>query len=426
MTAVVFFDTLPLTFPPADSIAAVASSRERLGSVPVRTKTPPDRAPPGRGRGRALRHTDARRSGVSRGGARFGGRANQSRMPRAVSGPISGTDVSASSSAASSASIERKRRARSFAVFSPTCRIPRPKRRRARPASFELLDLGDDVRGRLLAPALERRELLRRERVERGDVLRGGPPRGAGRCARRRGPRRPSRGASRSAGCDSATCAGQHGFTHRTATSPSTRTTFSPQAGQRAGIANGFAPFGRFSRRTRVTFGMTSPRLLDGHGVAHAHVLAGEVLEVVERRALDDRAREEDGRELRDGRQDAGAARPARRCPSRRSSPPRAGTCTRAPSAGTSRSGRGASGRPRHPPSGRRRPSRTAGRGASSATSSRNARISLDVGDDGAMGVDGKRDFFEGREGVALASSARRRPPSAQPSRGRPRACGWP
>src|SRR5664280_3557930 len=46
MTAVVFFDTLPLTFPPADSIAAVACSRERLGSVPVRTKTPPKRIPP--------------------------------------------------------------------------------------------------------------------------------------------------------------------------------------------------------------------------------------------------------------------------------------------------------------------------------------------------------------------------------------------
>ena len=77
---------------------------------------------------------------------------------------------------------------------------------------------------------------------------------------------------------DSATCAGQAGFTQRTATSPSCRTTGSPQAGQRFGIAKGCAPFGRFSRRTRVTFGITSPAFLDRHGVAHAHVLAREIL----------------------------------------------------------------------------------------------------------------------------------------------------
>ena len=165
---------------------------------------------------------------------------------------------------------------------------------------------------------------------------------------------------------DSWTCAGQEAFTQRTATSPGTRTTFSPHAGQRRRQREERRPFRPLLEEDARHFRDHVARLLDGHGVAHTHVLAREVLEIVERGASDDRAREKDGRELGDGRQDP--VRPT--CTTISVTvvvASSAGTCTRSPSAGLSRSDRGASGRPRRPPSRRRRPSRKAGRGASCA-----------------------------------------------------------
>ena len=44
------------------------------------------------------------------------------------------------------------------------------------------------------------------------------------------------------------TWAGHEPLTHRMATSPSSRTTFSPHSGHVAGISNGAAPGGRFGR----------------------------------------------------------------------------------------------------------------------------------------------------------------------------------
>jgi len=61
MSAVVFFETLEVTFPPAVSMAAVASSRRPAGKSPRQDENLPGQRTIARQRGLTLSHTDAGR-----------------------------------------------------------------------------------------------------------------------------------------------------------------------------------------------------------------------------------------------------------------------------------------------------------------------------------------------------------------------------
>ena len=167
--------------------------------------------------------------------------------------------------------------------------------------------------------------------------------------------------ASRRAKClsRSSTCAGHEAFGQRRSTSPS--------------APHGLGPAHRAALGRRPRLGAGRPLLehdrhhlrdhlaapLDPHRVALPHVLAGDLLLVVERGAAHGGSREEHRLEVRDGRQAAGAAHLHldRAAPPSRPAAP--GTCRRSPSAGTSRSSRAPAAARSRPPSPRRRRSRT-------------------------------------------------------------------
>ena len=268
------------------------------------------------------------------------------------------------------------------------------------------VDLGNHVRGRLLPPALERGELRGREVVEGRDVPQEArlaellDPLLAEPLDVHRAPRHE--------------VAERLGDLRR---APRIHATHRDLA---LALDDGLAA-GRAARRHRERLRVLRPlleedardlrddvaRLLDGDGVADAHVLAREVLHVVERRAADGRAREEDRRELRDRRQDARSAPPARRCPSRPSSPPPAGTCRRRPSAGAFAVW------PRRRWSARESTFTTTPSVSNGSSwrfvfhASMKARTPVHIGDDRAMGIHGKRDFFECAQRLRSASAAR-------------------
>ena len=108
----------------------------------------------------------------------------------------------------------------------------------------------------------------------------------AGRPACRPGPRCPC--ARRLAKCSSAClrCAGQTSPPVQRATASSGRRTIAePHSGHARGITNGRArPAGRRSATTRTTSGITSPARRTIDGVADAHVLAPDLVLVVQRR----------------------------------------------------------------------------------------------------------------------------------------------
>ena len=83
----------------------------------------------------------------------------------------------------------------------------------------------------------------------------------------------------------SRTTAGQAGFTQRVATSPSSRTTGSPQTGQRLGHLERLGARGPLLEDHAHDLRDDVAALLDDDGVADADVLAREVLVVVERGA---------------------------------------------------------------------------------------------------------------------------------------------
>ena len=195
--------------------------------------------------------------------------------------------------------------------------------------------------------------------------------------------------ASRRAKClsRSSTCAGHEAFGQRRSTSPSGRTASVPQTGQRSGGAHGSVPGGRFSSTTDTTFGITSPPRSIRTVSPRAHVLAGDLLLVVERGAAHRGSREEHRLEVRDRRQAGRCGPPAPRSPAPPSRPAAPGTCRRSPSAGTSTSRRAPAAARSRPPSRRRRRSRTRAPRARSRQASIAASTSADARQRRALGV---------------------------------------
>src|ERR1043166_6547082 len=125
-TESVFLLTLLLTFPPAASILAVASSRVKLGRVPVRTKVCPASGP-----ALALgwyssevKFTPAlRRRSIK---FRFRPSPCHCTMLWAMTSPMSSHWVNRSTEAANTSSSVAKPRPSALATPAPTCKIPSP------------------------------------------------------------------------------------------------------------------------------------------------------------------------------------------------------------------------------------------------------------------------------------------------------------
>ena len=120
----------PCRRPPRCS--ALASSRVSVGSVPVSTKVlPRQRSLPRRAAAALLGPVDAGLAQLRRSPRDCAARRRNRAIDSATTGPTSGTSSSSASLAASSASNAPKCRARSFAVASPTWRMPSAKMKRA-------------------------------------------------------------------------------------------------------------------------------------------------------------------------------------------------------------------------------------------------------------------------------------------------------
>ncbi len=177
----------------------------------------------------------------------------------ASTGPTSATSCSAASSAAMSASSRPKCRASSFAVASPTWRIPRAKMNRAsvvlRLLSMAATTLAADFSAmRSSSPSAATPSLYRSAGVRTMC-----PPTS---CSTSFSPRPSMSMARRPAKCSSA-CATWAGQTRppeqRAIVSSGRRTTAEPHSGHFFGSANSRVPCGRFSFTTRTISGITSP-----------------------------------------------------------------------------------------------------------------------------------------------------------------------
>ena len=140
----------------------------------------------------------------------------------------------------------------------------------------------------------------------------------------------------RLAKCSSAClrCAGQtRPPVQRAIASSGSRTIAEPHSGHCVGMTNSRASAGRRSASTRTTSGITSPARRTIDGVADAHVLAPDLVLVVQRRVGHRDAADEHRLEPRDRRDRAGAADLHADVEELASSFPRPGTCARPPSA---------------------------------------------------------------------------------------------
>ncbi len=123
-----------------------------------------------------------------------------------------------------------------------------------------------------------------------------------------RRPRCPSRRDRRNGRTPGRPAPGRPGSGSRCRTAPSSRTTGVSQTGQRSGISNSRSAPVRRSTIGRTTSGMTSPAFWSTTAVADPDVLAPHLVEVVEGRPGDRRARDLDRRQVRDRRQRPGPA----------------------------------------------------------------------------------------------------------------------
>ena len=191
----------------AGDLAAAAprsspSPRRATASAAYRSARRSDRRAARRRRARlrrALRASARPRRAAARCPRDCAARRRSARCSRRAPGPTSLTSSSCASSASISASRLPKWRARSFAVASPTCRMPSAKMKRASVVSLLFSIAGDDVRRRSSPPCAPAPRASRR-RADRGrPACARARRRRAGRRACRPGPRCPSRGGSRNA-----------------------------------------------------------------------------------------------------------------------------------------------------------------------------------------------------------------------------------
>ena len=153
-TQCVFLLTLPATFAPKASSMSLASSRLKVGKVPVSTKVWPakGRLAPAVGSPSAHVTPQARSCSTT---SRLWAWSKKVRRLCATVGPTSATCSSWSCVASMMASILPKWRASSLAVASPTWRMPRPNTEAWQRGLFGFFNAGQHVVGRLFGHALQ-------------------------------------------------------------------------------------------------------------------------------------------------------------------------------------------------------------------------------------------------------------------------------